>query len=548
MKKEDDKSTPNFYSRSSGCAGLKSAEKSLAKNSRTNMKKEDAKSAPNFKSRSKILPLRGAFSSQKFGMPTKHLAIYIKTFGCQMNNRDSEIVVGMLAKKGYSFVGRSEEADVVLFNTCSVRENAENRVWGQVASLKGRLAVSGERLANSLRKPQTAHRTPIIGIIGCMSKIHAENIFEKLPNVDFICAPANIYDIPDLIERARNGEKRISAIDKQTRPMGCKNEIACNDDVGDCFALRARNDRLTASVNIMEGCDNFCSYCVVPYARGRERSRPAEDILKEIKCLIDSGVKDITLLGQNVNSYGKVTRSPGHPLGFARGRQVTSFVKLLGEIDKIIGKENIRVRFVTSHPKDASEDLFKAMKDLKSVCEYLHLPFQSGSDKILSLMNRKYTRSDYLKLIGKLRKILPGCAISTDAIVGFPQETQEDFADTVDLFKKAQFDSAFIFKYSPRPHTAALKYKDDVPTKIKQERNQVLLALQNEISLGENKDLLGEKVEVLVESLRKGQLFGRTRTNKITVFEGSKDLIGRFVDVKIKRVTPHTLIGELGEN
>jgi len=456
----------------------------------------------------------------------KQPRVYVRTFGCQMNDRDSEIVSGMLAEKGYGFVDKPQEADVVLFNTCSVRENAENRVWGQVAALNP-------------RKPHTAHRTPIIGIIGCMAKIHGENIFEKLPHVDFICAPANIYEIPNLIERSQKGEDRISAIDKQARPLSYKDEIASFDYAQDkSSALRPpRNgnldSRLCAYVNIMEGCDNFCSYCVVPYARGRERSRPQQEILDEVRGLIDNGVKDMTLLGQNVNSYSS-----------GEGKD---FIKLLEEIDKVVGGRNIRIRFVTSHPKDASEDLFKAMRDINSVCEYLHLPFQSGSDKILSLMNRKYTRKDYLKLIDKLKKILPECAISTDVIVGFPKETEEDFKDTVDLFKKVEFDSAFVFKYSPRPHTVALKYEDDVPKKIKEERNQILLKLQDEISLKKNKALKGEVVEALFEKTKKDEVSGRSRTNKTVICQGKKDLIGNFVNVKINKVTPRALIGEIDE-
>ncbi|MFH1407058.1 MAG: tRNA (N6-isopentenyl adenosine(37)-C2)-methylthiotransferase MiaB [Candidatus Omnitrophota bacterium] len=474
-------------------------------------------------------------------MTTKRQAVYIKTFGCQMNDRDTEILKSMLADKGYSFVLNPEEADIILYNTCSVRGHAEDRVWGQLKQFT----------SPNIRKK-------IIGLVGCMAKIYGKKIFDKLPNVNLVCGPANIYDIPKLLEKLQNGTTRIVATDKKTRPV--RNAISNGARPEDKTNHQTRDAKICAYVSIMEGCDNFCSYCVVPYARGHERSRPAKEILNEIKCLIDNGYKDITLLGQNVSSYKDINRLAVSGSRLAAEPQAPSdFVRLLEEIDKIAG--NCRIRFVTSHPKDASEDLFEAMRDFGSVCEYLHLPLQSGSDRILEAMNRKYTGVHYLKLVEKLRKYVPECAITTDIIVGFPGETQEDFNATRKLMTDIEFDSAFIFKYSPRPHTAAEKLNDDVSKDAKKERNQILLALQEEISRKKNEGLVGKTVEVMAEGKnRKGVkrddrglkrdeegtgLMGRTRTNKIVIFPGQPALTGKFVNVKITQVTPHTLIGEV---
>ena len=435
-----------------------------------------------------------------------------------MNERDTEMIYSMLIERGYCVAGSMEEADVVLFNTCSVRKHAEDKVWSNVGMLK----EAPRRFLRNLSAEGNHPKDRIIGVIGCMAQNYKEKIFERLPQVNLVCGTGNIYEIGDFIDRLTEAERdRILAVDKEQRPESLD---------GKCSTYR--KSALKAYVSIMEGCDNFCSYCIVPYVRGRERSRELDNILTEVRMLVDRGFKEVTLLGQNVNSY----------CGY-RG-QKTDFVKLLEKIDKIEGIE--RIRFTTSHPKDVGEDSFRAMRDLPHLCEHLHLPLQSGSDRILKLMHRGYRALDYFRLIERFRKVLPESSITTDIIVGFPQETREDFEKTRKALEKIEFDSAFIFKYSPRPPAASSKLKDSVSRGEKEERNQILLELQDRISRAKNQRLVGGVEEALVEGRSKkasSQLIGRTRTNKITVFEGRKTLVGKLVKVKIERVTPHTLIG-----
>ncbi|MFC1631665.1 tRNA (N6-isopentenyl adenosine(37)-C2)-methylthiotransferase MiaB [Candidatus Omnitrophota bacterium] len=444
--------------------------------------------------------------------------VYIRTFGCQMNIRDSEIILGMLQCRGYQQASSLEDADIVLFNTCSVRQHAEQRVWGQVGALKKEIA-SADCVGLAMTR-----KKKIIGVVGCMAQNFQEEIFRRLPHVDFVCGPANIYDIPDLINQAGHNQHQALAVEKKQRPL-----------LSDAYP---RKQGLKAFVSIMYGCDNFCAYCIVPYVRGREISRPAKHIIQEVKDLAATGTKEVTLLGQNVNSYG---RDLGGKL---------NFVRLLEKLDKI--KDIERIRFMTSHPKDASKPLFRALRDLPKACEHLHLPLQSGSDKILKLMNRRYSLRHYLKSIDCLRSLIPHCAITTDIIVGFPGETKADFQETVAAMEKIKFDQAFIFKYSPRPKTKAAGLEDSVSRAEKQARNQVLLKLQEQGALKKNNQLLGKSLQVLVEGKGSGylgnkkqaMLQGRSRTNKVTLFPGPDSLIAEIVDVKINRVTARTLIGE----
>jgi len=384
--------------------------------------------------------------------------VYIRTFGCQMNEHDSGRLKDLLLERGYTFCDSLEFADVVIFNTCSVRKHAEDRVYGKVGELQKLKA----------KKPGL-----IVGIIGCMAEAQKDEIFRRLPIVNFLCGPADLDNVPGIIDRIKNGAGRIMYLE------GYKSKII------PAFS-RNRKTGETAYVKIMEGCDKFCSYCIVPYVRGMERSRPSKEILEEIESLIKKGAKNITLLGQNVNSYGKGLQ------------EKINFVALLTKIDKLTsihprgaipgapsqGREgDIKISFFTSHPKDASLELFRAIRDLKSIVKILHLPIQSGSDKILKRMNRKYTVAKYKKLAGDYKKIVKSGNISGDIIVGFPGETEKDFNDTFNIVKKLQFDAAYIFKYSPRPFTKAAGFKDDVSLEEKERRHTLLLDLQRSILL-----------------------------------------------------------------
>ena len=467
----------------------------------------------------------------------KRLALI--TYGCQMNERDSEEVLGMLAAQGYEMTEQPETADVILLNTCSVREHAEERAFGKMGELK---ALKQER-------PDT-----ILGIIGCMAKLQQEAIFKRLPHVDLIAGPAELYDLPYLLaeiqEKRQTSDirhqtsEKVMAVDRPFRPLDAKP----NGDY--------RRPGVTAFVTIMEGCDKRCTYCIVPMTRGQEISRPVEEILEEIHGLAERGYKEITLLGQNVNSYGK--RFPdgsGYkgPLGRLRLLEedptaLLDFPTLLRLIDASLRGQSptMRVRFTTSHPFDATPRLFEAMRECRSACEWLHLPVQSGSNRLLRAMRRGYTREAYLDRIRQLRRLIPDISLSTDIIVGFPGETEDDFQQTVSLLREVEYDSAYIFKYSPRPGTDAAARSDDVPREVKAERNQALLALQDAISLKRHRRFEGSAVEVLIEGPGKqpGQLFGRTRGNHGVILEGQTSLIGQTLDVEITRTTAHTLFGK----
>jgi len=432
----------------------------------------------------------------------------IHTFGCQMNEHDSEKLLGMLENMGYEKTDRDEFADVIIFNTCCVRKHAEDRVYGRISQLK--------RLKQ--KKPDM-----ILGICGCVpqQKDVADFIKERYPYVDLIFGTHNLHMFPELIRKAMLTKETVIDI------WNTEGQVIEGIPI-------AREEGIKAWVNIMYGCNNFCTYCIVPYVRGRERSRKPEDIVKEIEELVQKGYKEVTLLGQNVNSYGKDLEDG------------INFPKLLRIINEISGLE--RIRFTTSHPKDLSMDLIMAMKECEKVCEHIHLPFQAGSNKILKLMNRNYTREYYMELIEKLRNEIPDVGISTDIIVGFPGETEEDFADTVDLVKRVQFDSAFIFMYSKRTGTPAAEMTEQVPDEVKHRRFDYLVELQDSISKTKNQQLIGKVFEILVESPSKkdeNRLTGRTRTNKLVHFEGDLSLIGKLVNVKIKEAKAWTLYGEI---
>lgn len=360
-----------------------------------------------------------------------------------MNERDSEFAAGVLAESGFKITDSPENADCVIFNSCSVRKHAEDRLFANIASLK---KLKGENPGL------------LVGLMGCTAQAYKRDIFKRAPILDFICGPGNIHQLPSIIEEAARAPGRITATDmvSKKRPE---------------LFPRFRQKRSPAYVSISEGCDNFCSYCIVPYVRGRERSRRAEDIVREAEDLANRGFKEIMLLGQNVNSYGRNTK---------KGIRNTGFVKLLASLNAVKGIE--RIRFMTSHPKDASAGLFRAMAALDKVDKRLHLPLQSGSDRILKMMNRGYTAKRYLELARAYRKLVPSGEITTDVIVGFPSETKRDFNDTVRLMEKIRFNGAYIFKYSPRPPAASSKLADDVPAGEKQKRLEKILGLQRELA------------------------------------------------------------------
>ena len=435
-------------------------------------------------------------------------SFFIQTFGCQMNEEDSEKLSGMLKRIGYTKTEAKEEASIILFNTCCVRENAENKVYGNLGLLK---------------KLKKNNPDLVIGICGCMmqQKGMADKILKEFPYVDIIFGTHNSYKFPEYLNRVKTeGVKEI--FDKET-------EIIEGIPVD-------RESSIKAFVTIMYGCNNFCTYCVVPYVRGRERSRRPEEIEKEIKELVAQGYKEITLLGQNVNSYGKGLE------------EEIDFAKLLRRINEIEGLE--RVRFMTSHPKDLTEDVIMAIKECDKLCEQIHLPVQSGSDEILKKMNRHYDREKYMSLIKKIKEEIPECSITTDIIVGFPGETEENFLDTLNLCEEVGYDSAFTFIYSRRNHTPADRMEDQVPDDVKHERFNRLVDVINKGVINGNKVYEGRTVEVLVEGPSKNdetKLMGRTRNGRLVNFPGDVSMVGKLVNVHINRAQPFSLLGEIVE-
>ncbi len=435
----------------------------------------------------------------------------IETFGCQMNENDSERLSGMLSEMGYSECSERKDSDLIIFNTCCVRENAEQKVYGHLGALK---------------KLKETNPNLIIAICGCMmqQKEVVDHIKKTYKHVDIIFGTHNLYKFPELLNTAITTKSTIIDVWDST------GSIAENMPI-------ARKDNIKAWVTVMYGCNNFCSYCIVPYVRGRERSRSLEEIINEVEKLAEDGCKEITLLGQNVNSYGKDLEGD------------LTFAGLLRELNKIQGIE--RIRFMTSHPKDLSDELIYVMRDCEKVCEHLHLPVQSGSSKVLDEMNRKYKKEQYLELIEKVKSNIPGIALSTDIIVGFPGETEEDFNETLDVVAKARFDMAYTFLYSKRTGTPAAKNPEQIPESVKKQRFDKLLELQNTISKEINDQLLGKEMEVLVEGLSKSSkttYTGRTRENKIVNFKGSPDMIGKLVKVKIDEIQTWSLLGKVAED
>lgn len=435
-------------------------------------------------------------------------SFHIITFGCQMNEHDSERMAGVLASKGCVPARSAEDADIVILNTCSIREKAEQKFFSEL----GRL-VHAEDGTGRQRK---------IAVAGCIAQQEGERILSRVPGVALVVGTSDLLKIEALA-------------DHLPPAAGMKVQIGGDPEYHRRQVPAARGGSLKAWVPIMYGCDNFCTYCVVPFLRGRERSRPADDIVREVAALASCGFREITLLGQNVNSYGKGMEPR------------LSFPGLLVRVHEVAGIE--RIRFVTSHPRDLSGELIAAMRDLPKVCEALHLPVQSGSDRILAAMNRKYTNQDYRERVGKLRAAVPDITLTTDIIVGFPGETDEDHDRTMTLLRDLRFENIFAFKYSPRPHTAALRLGDQVPEPVKDERLSGVFDLQRDITMSRNRALEGTVQELLVEgtSARGGALTGRTRGNRVVNFTGPADLIGTLVQVRISKAGPNSLSGDLCE-
>jgi tRNA-2-methylthio-N6-dimethylallyladenosine synthase len=428
--------------------------------------------------------------------------LYIETYGCQMNVADSEVIASVMKMAGYESCDNLNDADAILLNTCSVRENAENKIYNRLEALQG-IKKGGKKL--------------IVGVVGCMAERVKDDLIAN-HGVDLVAGPDSYLTLPDLFASVEVGEKAINV------------ELSTTETYRDVIPERICGNHVSGFVSIMRGCNNFCHYCIVPYTRGRERSREVESILNEVKDLRDKGFKEVTLLGQNVNSYqcGEVT-----------------FPKLLSTIAEAV--PDMRIRFTTSHPKDMSDETLHVIAEHPNICRHIHLPVQSGSNRILKLMNRKYTREWYLERVAAIKRIIPDCGLTTDIFVGFHSETEEDHQMSLSLMKECGYDSAFMFKYSERPGTYASKHlPDDVPEETKLRRLNEMIALQNELSAESYRQDVGKTFEVLVEGVSKRskeQLFGRTGQNKVVVFDRGTHHIGDFVTVKILDSSSATLKG-----
>ena len=446
--------------------------------------------------------------------------LLIETYGCQMNVADSEVVASVMQMAGYEMCETVEEADAVFLNTCSVRDNAEQKIYHRLDVLA---ALRKSRQKNSLPLGGTKGGL-IIGVLGCMAERVKDDLLEN-HHCDLVAGPDAYLTLPDLVAQAELGHKAINV------------ELSTTETYRDVIPQRiGLGHKIGGFVSIMRGCNNFCHYCIVPFTRGRERSRDVESILREVRDLRDRGFKEVTLLGQNVNSYG---------LSLSSNTQ-TSFAQLLHLVAREVPE--MRVRFTTSNPEDMTEDILHAIAEEPNLCRHIHFPAQSGSNRILKLMNRKYTREDYLQKIDAIRRIIPGCGITTDVFVGYHDETEEDFQQTLSLVREVGFDSAFMFKYSERPGTFAARHlPDNIPEEEKIRRLNELIALQTEISAQRNKEDEGREFEVLVEGFSKRsreQLCGRTEQNKMVVFDKAGHHIGERVMVRITGSTSATLFGE----
>jgi tRNA-2-methylthio-N6-dimethylallyladenosine synthase len=456
--------------------------------------------------------------------------LFIETVGCQMNMLDSELVVAALRKQGYELTGDVQDADTILFNTCSVREHAEHKIYSALGRLK---------FAKNARPGR------VIGVLGCMAQKDQELIFQRAPHVDLVVGTGQLAEVPRLIDEARSDRHRSLAVSLDRRD-GTRTTVAESFQSYDPLREPAmRPSPYQAFVRIMIGCDKFCTYCVVPMTRGPEQGRPPRDILHEVRVLADQGVKEITFLGQTVNSYKH-----------QQDGRTWRLADLLHAAHEVPGIE--RLKFVTNYPRDMTDDLLQAIRDLPKVARYLHVPAQHGCDEVLKRMKRGYTVDQYREMFARVREALPDCAVSSDFIVGFCGETEEAHQRSLDLIRECRFKNSFIFKYSPRPGTKAYdNLADDIPEDVKRRRNAEMLTLQNQISAEDNAAFIGRAVQVLVEGYSETQkkqgldapgpkqLTGRSMCDRIIAFEGNPRLTGTLVDVEIHDVTPTTLIGQI---
>lgn len=438
--------------------------------------------------------------------------IYVETYGCQMNVGDSEILVSIMQADGYYYTEEIAEADVILINTCSIRDNAEQRIWGRL---------------KEFHRYKRARKGLIVGVVGCMAERLREDLMEREPIVDIVAGPDSYRDMPRLVADAAAGAQGVNI------------QLSLEETYAEIRPVRLDRNGVSAFIAIMRGCDNYCAYCVVPYTRGRERSRDPQTILREARELFDAGYREVTLLGQNVNSYSWKDPQGGEDVDFPALMDMVAAVSPL-----------LRVRFATSHPKDLSDRLLEVMASKPNICRAVHLPAQSGSTRILGLMNRKYTREWYLERVAAIREYLPGAAVTTDLIAGFCTETEEDHRETLSLMREVGYDFAFMFKYSERPETRAARHmEDDVPEDVKTVRLTEIIDLQNELSAESNRRDLGREFEVLVEGPSRkggGQMCGRNSQNKMIVFEGGGGVVaGDYVTIRVDGCSSATLFGTI---
>jgi tRNA-2-methylthio-N6-dimethylallyladenosine synthase len=473
--------------------------------------------------------------------------LYLETFGCQMNVLDSELVLGQLRAQGYESVDNCDDADIILYNTCSVREHAEQKVWSRLGELRERCSDDREL---------------VIGVIGCMAERDGTNIFQRFPHVDVLCGPGELDKLPALLHNAvvtkahgsamgnssKSSKRQVALMGASTRRSSTLDAAQDTLELLDLSRSVSPGDDVTqAYVRITRGCNKFCTYCVVPYTRGPEVHRPPQNIIDEVKKLVDAGSKEVTLLGQTINHYG-----------YAHGDgRTTTFADLLYQIHEAV-PDLPRLRFVTSFPRDFTDEALMAMRDCERICRFLHAPAQHGNDRILKLMNRGYVAQQYYDFVDRARGYMPDVSIASDFIVGFPSETDAEFEQTVEMVHRCRFKNSFIFKYSPRPGTVAIdRFADDVPEDVKRRRNNELLAAQQQVTIAENRKLVGKTLEVMVEGESKlvsrqaaskvelgwerrarageatTQLVGRTRGDQVVCFEGDRSLKGQLLDIEI---------------